>query len=137
MKNSKGITLIALVITIIVLLILAGVSIAMLTGDNGLLSQAKNADKTTEQAAIAEKVNIATQTAYTKHVTANPTNITQLPVENIATEYKADNPDITSAQASGTTLTIVDGDKTYTVTLEQVGKSYKTDSTKVAISATQ
>ena len=41
MKNSKGITLIALVITIIVLLILAGVSIAMLTGDNGLLSQAK------------------------------------------------------------------------------------------------
>ena len=33
-ENSKGITLIAMVITIIVLLILAGVSIAMLTGDN-------------------------------------------------------------------------------------------------------
>ena len=40
-KSTKGITLIALVITIIVLLILAGVSIAMLTGDNGILSQAK------------------------------------------------------------------------------------------------
>ena len=40
MKNNKGITLIALVITIIVLLILAGVSIAMLTGDNGILTQA-------------------------------------------------------------------------------------------------
>ena len=39
-KSSKGITLIALVITIIVLLILAGVSIAMLTGDNGILTQA-------------------------------------------------------------------------------------------------
>lgn len=37
LKEKKGITLIALVITIIVLLILAGVSIAMLTGDNGIL----------------------------------------------------------------------------------------------------
>lgn len=37
MKNEKGITVIALVITIIILLILAGVSIAMLTGENGLL----------------------------------------------------------------------------------------------------
>ena len=36
-EKQKGITLIALVITIIVLLILAGVSIAMLTGDNGCL----------------------------------------------------------------------------------------------------
>lgn len=43
LKNNKGITLIALVITIIVLLILAGVSIAMLTGDNGVLSRASSA----------------------------------------------------------------------------------------------
>ena len=43
MKNNKGITLIALVITIIVLLILAGISIAMLTGDNGVLSKARQA----------------------------------------------------------------------------------------------
>ena len=42
MTNNKGITLIALVITIIVLLILAGVSIAMLTGQNGILTQARN-----------------------------------------------------------------------------------------------
>ena len=39
LKERKGITLIALVITIIVLLILAGVSIAMLTGQNGILTQ--------------------------------------------------------------------------------------------------
>ena len=38
-NNKKGITLIALVITIIVLLILAGVSISMLTGDNSLLGK--------------------------------------------------------------------------------------------------
>ena len=38
LKINKGITLIALVITIIVLLILAGVTIATLTGDNGILT---------------------------------------------------------------------------------------------------
>ena len=41
LKNFSGITLIALVITIIVLLILAGVSIAMLTGNNGILTRGK------------------------------------------------------------------------------------------------
>ena len=41
MRNEKGITLIALVITIIVLLILAGISLAMLTGDNGLLTRSQ------------------------------------------------------------------------------------------------
>jgi type II secretory pathway pseudopilin PulG len=43
MRKEKGITLIALVITIIVLLILAGVTIATLTGDNGLLTKSKTA----------------------------------------------------------------------------------------------
>ena len=52
--REKGITLIALVITIIVLLILAGVSIAMLTGENGILTQAKNAKSETEAAAEDE-----------------------------------------------------------------------------------
>ena len=49
-RKQKGITLIALVITIIVLLILAGVSIAMLTGENGILTQAKKAKEETEEA---------------------------------------------------------------------------------------
>ena len=40
MRKQNGITLIALVITIIVLLILAGVTIAMLTGQNGILTNA-------------------------------------------------------------------------------------------------
>ena len=48
LKNRKGITLIALVITIVVLLILAGVTIATLTGDNGILTQAGKAKETTE-----------------------------------------------------------------------------------------
>ena len=53
-KNSKGITLIALVITII----LAGVTIATLTGDNGILTQAGNAKEQTEKADIIERAKI-------------------------------------------------------------------------------
>ena len=55
-KNTRGITLIALVITIVVLLILAGVSIAMLTGQNGILTQAQKAKTETENAAANEAV---------------------------------------------------------------------------------
>ena len=58
MTNNKGITLIALVITIVVLLILAGVSIAMLTGQNGILTQASNSKDKTTAAEIAERVNV-------------------------------------------------------------------------------
>ena len=58
-KRQNGITLIALVITIIVLLILAGVSIAMLTGENGILNQAQEAKEQTEFKSAEEKVKLA------------------------------------------------------------------------------
>ncbi len=54
-KLNKGITLIALVITIIVLLILAGVAIATLTGDNGILTKAVEAKDKTETAKETEE----------------------------------------------------------------------------------
>ena len=54
-RKNRGITLIALVITIIVLLILAGVSIAMLTGNNGILTQAKLAKENTQTAKEQEE----------------------------------------------------------------------------------
>ena len=54
MKEQKGITLVALVITIIILLILAGISIATLTGENGLFKRAKDAKNNTVDAQNAE-----------------------------------------------------------------------------------
>ncbi len=57
-KSSKGITLIALVITIVVLLILAGVSIAMLTGDNGILTRAGDAKIETALGAVKEQIGL-------------------------------------------------------------------------------
>ena len=57
-KNQRGITLIALVITIIVLLILAGVSIATLTGQNGILTRASDAKEQTEIASVKEQAQL-------------------------------------------------------------------------------
>ena len=57
-NKEKGITLIDLVITIVVLLLLAGVSIGMLTGENGIITQATNAINKTESAGVKEQVNL-------------------------------------------------------------------------------
>ena len=57
-KEKKGITLIALVITIIVLLILAGVTIAALSGDNGILTRAQEAKKQSEIASVKEQAKL-------------------------------------------------------------------------------
>ena len=57
-QSKNGITLIALVITIVVLLILAGISIQMLTGNNGILQKAGQAKESTDEAQIIEEAKI-------------------------------------------------------------------------------
>ena len=64
LKERNGITLIALVITIIMLLILAGVTIATLTGDKGILKKAGDAKTQTEQAKEDENLKIAIAGSY-------------------------------------------------------------------------
>lgn len=59
LKNTRGITLIALVITIIVLLILAGVSIATLMGDNGIITNATRARTEDAHASVREAISLA------------------------------------------------------------------------------
>ncbi|MCI8760377.1 MAG: hypothetical protein HFJ34_04580 [Clostridia bacterium] len=56
---NQGITLIALIITIIVLLILAGIAIATLTGENGILNKANQASEETLKAQIKEEIELA------------------------------------------------------------------------------
>ena len=67
-NSSKGITIIALVITIIVLLILAGVSIAMLTGENGVLTKATEAKDQTGIAQEKEEITMAYASAKANKV---------------------------------------------------------------------
>ena len=66
MKNQKGITLIALVVTIVVLLILAGTSIAMLTGDNGIITNAQKSQASNTEGEVIDKMSLAYNTAYTE-----------------------------------------------------------------------
>ena len=84
LQNQKGITLIALVITIIVLLILAGVSIAMLTGENGILGQATSAKEKTVEAKEKEAVALAITTIKAK--ITKELNETNLEEEIVALE---------------------------------------------------
>ena len=68
-KTQKGITLIALVITIIVLLILAGVTINMVLGDDGIIANAQKAKKANEESADREAVELAKgEATLLKHV---------------------------------------------------------------------
>lgn len=79
-KNSTdGITLIALVVTIIVLIILAGISIGMLTGENGIITKASEAKLATQIAEEQEKVNFA---AIAAKVENNGEEITEKNLEN-------------------------------------------------------
>ena len=65
-ERYNGVTLIALVVTIVVLLILAGVSIAMLSGDNGLITQTKNASEEWEKAQDKEQLELTKQAELIK-----------------------------------------------------------------------
>ena len=125
LKNQKGITLIALVITIIVLLILAGVSIAMLTGKNGILTQANNAKTETSKAEVKEKINMVLNGEYTSLVATGlltgETSGTWAATtqDKIRQEYGLDtNYTIAprSTQDAATALSVTAGGKTGTIT---------------------
>ena len=84
-KEKSGVTLIALVITIIVLLILASVSIAMLTGNNGILTQAKLAKENTAAAKEDEENKLANNNKYINEQLGNAVP------GKVVTETKKDN----------------------------------------------
>lgn len=64
LKKEKGITLIALVVTIVVLLILAGISLNLVLGNNGIISKAKEAVKKTEEAQLKESLEMEMLESY-------------------------------------------------------------------------
>lgn len=68
MKKNKGITLISLVVTIIVIVILIGISIMMLTGENGILERAKQAKNETEIEQIEDLVKLSIIEAKTEEM---------------------------------------------------------------------
>ena len=115
LRKSKGITLIALVITIIVLLILAGVAISMLSGENGILRKAAEAKTKTEEGQNQEETALTSMELATYFLTENK-------------EYKCSNGFITgikvgtkvselqSALPDGYTVKAIDGTDNLTAT---------------------
>ena len=108
--NNKGITLIALVITIIVLLILAGISIAMLTGQNGILNRATEAKNTTGTAQVDEQVKLSVAEALSNGLgTITEENLTKALNSNVGSgKYE-----LTGDAVNG--WTIKAADKTYNI----------------------
>lgn len=128
MKEQNGITLVALVITIIVLLILAGVTIAALGGQNGILTNASKSQKETaiseakEATAMAVNTILGNKAANSADGTQNNTPY-ELSLANLKTVIEANYSDITvdTPSASDTnTLKMKVGNysKKITVTLD-------------------
>ena len=105
-RRNKGITLIALVITIIVLLILAGVAISTLTGDNGILTKAAQAKKDTEKASTKERIQIEVMASYGENGT--------LDVDTLKSNISAHIPEATVEGDTFPITVTVDG-QTFTV----------------------
>ena len=115
-KSSKGITLIALVITIIVLLILAGVSIAMLTGENGILTQATEAKKANTVGAEKEQIQLAMQSLKMKKQADNvSTIVTAEELQNQLIADGAKNVTVENGESDSLVVKYADSKNQYTV----------------------
>ena len=108
-KQKKGITLIALVITIIVLLILAGISIAMLSGDNSILKKAGEARDITGTRDIEERIKLAYGAAITNGLGEFDEDTFKSEIE----KYFGDDAEVSGDSESGYIVKV--GEKIYTV----------------------
>jgi len=114
-KESKGITLIALVVTIIVLIILAGISINLILGDNGIITKAKEARKAQEIAEIKENVQMKIVELEMQKL-QNGQVITQAEIETI---LQSQNLEIIKNE-DGTIKSIKPVGKDYEIPYEQI-----------------
>lgn len=107
LESKRGITLIALVITIIILLLLAGISINMITSQDGILNKATKAKEETSIANLKEKVELAV-TEWNLEKESNDSYTTTLE------EYLESKDEIASAKLSEP-LTWISGDTVITI----------------------
>ena len=121
MRKQNGITLIALVITIIILLILAAVSIAMLAGDKGLLTRSRQAQTATIKKSNEEIVKLAVEDLITEYhaggaIATNMTNTNNSPStleinkEELKSAINRTTSDANVTDVTDTTLNIAEDD---------------------------
>lgn len=128
LRNEKGITLIALIITIIVLLILAAISVGMLRTDNSILKQSRNAKAKTNEGQVRENVQLALYNVVGQAALAETDDLSSY-MEKAIEEYYSEEAVSVSVNKTaedkieGYTVTItVSTDETYTVTIDSEGK---------------
>ena len=107
MRNERGITLIALVVTIVVLLILAGVTIIYALGDNGIFGTAKKAEVGSIKATFSDAVSTTQAECLIKKHDPDDT-VPETPAE-LLTMVKNYLPDTWKEKTSATTLFFTDG----------------------------
>ncbi len=112
-KTAKGITLIALVITIIILLILAAVAIGTLTGDNGLIKRAQDARLVNEKAKIEEMGQLILSEQYIDNygIINDETSKTAVITELEKNGYEVENKSATSTTVKGLLIQDTSGNK--------------------------
>ena len=86
MRKNKGITLVALVVTIIAVIIIAGISINLLLGENGILTKAKETKKAQKVAEVKEKLSLEIAAAETDAIIRDE-NLEQRQLEDIINKY--------------------------------------------------
>ena len=105
-RNSKAITLIALVVTIVVLLILAGVSISMLTGESGIITQAQESKEDTRGASAKEEIDLWKSNIKMDNLTGSDTAEKQEDLLNRLVEDGTLTQDEADKLEAGETITI-------------------------------
>ena len=126
-SKERGITLIALVVTIVVLLILAGVSINLVLGNNGIISKAKESRTETRMSQIDELVNLAIGDAYTEGIGSITDSGLKSALNNRLGEGTYD---ITGDETTGWKVTVKETGKTYDITSNgKINSSEETGST--------
>ena len=111
-EGKKGITLISLIVLIIVLIILAGVSIMMLAGNNGLLDRTTKAKQKTEEAGVIENIRLAYQNALIGQYTNDGKTIAEQIKEDLEAIYGVGT--VTATESEGV-YTVVTPDGTYLI----------------------
>lgn len=122
MRNERGITLVALVVTIVVLLILAGVTITYALSNNGIFAKAQEAGMVSEQATIRDAVSSAQAECMMEYYDASKTTKTE--AKDLISKYVPSGwsvtdttaPTITGGVIAGT-VTVATSSYTHTVTI--------------------
>lgn len=127
-KENRGITLIALVITIIILLILASVTIAAISGNNGILTNAAKAKVETRAATIEERINLwKTEKVADEYLEENQAQSSEQLLDSLEEEGLITEEEKTQLKENGH---IVIGDKDISISEGLTEKSYNITNSK-------